>query len=282
MPAASRTVILFGLMVCSLPAQDFIEPRPYWSFANPAAGDAISPFSGLEFTYFHLEDFEDGLLSTPGVSLDEGGNPNGPAPVWSDSVDDDDGVLDGLATETASLFSNFSTSSFTFRFSAQVLGALPSHAGIVWTDVGQNFGGAPLPADRVDNVIFEAFGPDGSSLGVIGPYSLGDDTISRTTEEDRFLGVQFAGGISAIRISMPGKNNWEVDHLQYGLACPPPTLVLSKGAAGALRIDFTGVLEASPGLGAPAWEPLLPPPSSPYVFHPAADAPWMFFRATKP
>ena len=195
----------------------FFDPLPYWAFNNPSAGSAISPFSPVRFTYFHLEDFEDGALNTPGVTVSEFATTN-IATTFSDSVDGDDGVIDGQARgNSSSLFSNLRTSSFTFNFSANALGGqLPTHAGIVWTDIGRNGGGTPRSGDLLNNTLFEAFGPLGESLGVIGPFSLGDESISRTTSEDRFFGVVNQNGISSIRLSMPGKNNWEVDHLQYG------------------------------------------------------------------
>lgn len=206
----------------------YLGPSPYLAFDHPDAGTAVSPFLDIDFAYFHLEDLEDGAFNTPGVSVREFTTTN-VATAFSDSVDGDDGVIDGFATgSTRSLFSNFSTSSFTFDFSASALGGvLPTHAGIVWTDVGRNFGGAPLPADLLDNTFFEAFGPTGESLGLTGPFSLGDSSISRTTGEDRFFGAIHPAGISAIRISMPGKNNWEIDHLQYGaISVPEPSGIL--------------------------------------------------------
>lgn len=195
----------------------FFGPLPYWAFNNPSAGSAISPFSPVRFTYFHLEDFEDGALNTPGVTVSEFATTNITI-GFSDSVDGDDGVIDGQGRgNSSSLFSNLRTSSFTFNFSANALGGqLPTHAGIVWTDIGRNGGGTPRSGDLLNNTLFEAFGPSGESLGVIGPFSLGDESISRTTSEDRFFGVVNQNGISSIRLSMPGKNNWEVDHLQYG------------------------------------------------------------------
>lgn len=224
------TVLLFFTIWSPATAADFLGPSPYRAFDLPAAGTAVSPFRQLAFNYFYLEDFEDGQLNTPGVSLREFATAN-ISIATSDSVDGDDGVIDGLSTGTRrSLFSNFATSSYTFDFSKNALGGvLPTHAGIVWTDIGRNFGGDPLAADLVDNTLFEAFGPTGVSLGVIGLFSLGDSVINRTTPEDRFLGVISLDGISAIRISMPGKNNWEVDHLQYGSVASVP-----EPAGGAL------------------------------------------------
>ena len=196
---------------------DYIGPQPYLDFNATAAGAAVSPFANLpDFEYFYLEDFEDEALNTPGASLLESEDDLSGSFAFSDSVDGDDGQIDGEANGTLSLFSGFSTETFTFVFSENQLGNLPTHAGIVWTDIGRNNGGTPFPSNLIDNVYFEAFDSSGASLGIHGPFSLGDESISRTTDEDRFFGVFNAGGISSIKISMPGKNNWEVDHLQYG------------------------------------------------------------------
>lgn len=205
----------------------YLGPSPYLAFDDPSADTAVSPFKDIEFDYFHLEDFEDGVFNSPGATVREFTTTN-ISFATSDSVDGDDGVIDGFATGNArSLFSNFSASSFTFDFSAATLGRLPTHAGIVWTDIGMNFGGNPLPTQLVNNTTFEAFGPNGESLGVVGPYSLGDSSISRTTAEDRFFGVVNTAGISSIKLSMPGMNNWEVDHLQYGGQTIPEPSCLS-------------------------------------------------------
>lgn len=239
-----NTIITFSLLASALISPSasavYLGPSPYLSFDSPSAGTSISPFASINFQSFFLEDFEDGALNTLGVNLREFATTN-ISTAFSDSVDGDDGVIDGVATgQTRSLFSNFSTSSFTFDFSASALGGvLPTHAGIVWTDIGRNNGGTPFPGDIIDNTTFEAFDELGNSLGVIGPFSFGDSSISRTTGEDRFLGVINLGGISAISISMPGKNNWEVDHLQYGIApVPVPTAfwLFGTGLIGLLGI----------------------------------------------
>lgn len=275
----TKTIISFFAVSAALASEpEFITPQKYLAFSDLAAGEDISPFSGLNFSYFHLEDFEDGSLNTPGVTLTEAGDELETA--FSDSVDGDDGAVDGVATGTQSLWSSFTTSSFTFNFSRTSLESLPTHAGIVWTDVGRNNGGTPFAADLVDNVTFEAFGPDGGSLGVIGPFSLGDGSISQTTDEDRFLGVVNLGGITAIRISMDGKNNWEVDHLQYGFSNPDPEISITREPAGDMRIDYIGILEVSSDLAAESWSPVVPTPPNPYVFEPTSRK--LFFRSRRP
>lgn len=121
-----------------------LGPTPYLSLAD-------SPFAGGSFAYFHLENFEDGLLNTPGVSAAIG-TVSGPGAL-TDSVDADDGAIDGFGTGGSVLYSNFATSAFSFTFNASALGGLlPTHAGIVWTDVGQvssgtrGFGGVSFEA----------------------------------------------------------------------------------------------------------------------------------------
>jgi hypothetical protein len=198
----------FAAVVVALPhlaSASPIGPTPYLSLAD-------SPFSGGSFSWFYLEDFEDGLLNTPGVSV----SPSSVAIAvggYTDSVDGDDGFIDGSGSTGHSLWSNFASSLFAFDFSAAALGALPTHVGVVWTDVGNvvngNYGFA--------GVTFEAFDENGVTLGVIGPFVLGDGSISGQTAEDRFFGAINSGGISRVELRSADTNDWEVDHLQYGL-----------------------------------------------------------------
>jgi hypothetical protein len=157
-----------------------------------------------------LETFEDGLLNTPGVSASTGTIVN-PGSI-TDSVDGDDGVIDGNGNGGHSWFGG---GTVTFTFSAATLGSLPTHAGIVWTD-------GPNPT-------FEAFDALGNSMGTLVGSSA-DGSISGTTAEDRFFGAYNPGGISKITIT---QGSWEVDHLQYGLAAipEPATYAALAGAA---------------------------------------------------
>jgi hypothetical protein len=158
-----------------------------------------------------LENFEDDALNTPGVaSSPECGALGYPQ---SDSVDEDDGTIDGKGDRGRSCFSRFRTPVFVFRFDAAALGGLPTHAGVVWTDSN-----GPR---RVDAVL-EAFDPAGNSLGTLGPAMVGDNTsFTGDTDEDRFFGVMSMAGISAISLEVLRTANWELDHLQYGRYLPP-------------------------------------------------------------
>jgi hypothetical protein len=207
--AVSADPILFG-------------PTPYLSASD-------SPFNGIASSYSYLEDFEDGL-NTPGVTA-SGGFVIGNDP-YIDAVDGDNGYIDGVGGRSSHSWYGAGLQSVTFAFNALTLGMLPTHVGIVWTDIGWN---APTP--YYGPVSFEAFGPGGGSLGVLGSFLFGDGMDTGQTAEDRFLGVFDPRGIAAIRIST-NNGDWEADHLQYGAAAvpePSTLLLLGLGAFGAVR-----------------------------------------------
>jgi hypothetical protein len=97
-----------------------------------------------------------------------------------------------------------------YTFDAQILGNFPTHVGIIWTDGGM---GA--------KTTFEAFDSSKKSLGIFGPFQIGDGSWSGEAGEDRFFGVINETGISSFVIKDPGgSNSLEVDHLQYGFSPP--------------------------------------------------------------
>ena len=220
-------VVLVSVVAGVANAQTFFGPTPYLSSSD-------SPFaSSILAGTMNLETFESGTFATPGVTASAGGV-IGPSGI-TDSVDADDGVIDGSGTGGHSFFSGSGAAGITFTFDATVLGALPTQAGIVWTD-------------GAGTTLFEAFGPGGVPLGSIGPVAIADGTFSGTTAEDRFFGVSSAGGISAIRISNTS-GGIEVDHLQYTkaaapvVAAPPqvPVPTLTEWALAGLALLMGGL-----------------------------------------
>jgi hypothetical protein len=201
-----------------------------------------SPFFSLPFAWFEWEDFE-GTTAKPGYSATTGGRILGPSAL-TDSVDADDGILDGSGTAGHSWFSDGVTDTFTFTFSAAVLGTLPTHVGIVFTDVG-----TPKPSGGllgVSGIQFDAFGPGSSPIGGVGG-ELGDGAVDGGTGEDRFFGVYNPDGVSSIRIVAVSSNDWEVDHLQYGFMNPvpePEQWLLSLLGLGVLAWRFRGAAKA--------------------------------------
>lgn len=193
-------------VVCSAHAQ-LLGPSPYLQASD-------SPFASTVFNDFHLDNFESGALTAPGVTASLG-FVFGPS-YLGDSVDADDGVIDGHGTNGRSWFANPGATGTEWTFSASVLGYLPTHAGIVWTD-----------GDGL--ITFEAWDQNGVSLGTItGNHA--DGSIYGETAEDRFYGVIHAGGISKIALRNTS-GGIEMDHLQFGYApVPEPASLIGLGA----------------------------------------------------
>jgi hypothetical protein len=212
----------------SAEASTLLGPSPYSGFSD-------SPFNAGSFSYFYLETFESGALGVPGVTA-SGGTILGPS-RFTDSVDADDGVIDGSGNNGYSWYSA-GNRSLNFTFDAAILGALPTYAGIVWTDVGYKDDGVFGPAP----VLFEAFDSLNHSLGVIGPSSVGDESVYGTTGEDRFFGIFSEGGISRISIAMPTSGDWEMDHQQYGYGSEDGVIGLPE--PNTLLLTFLGVVVA--------------------------------------
>jgi hypothetical protein len=190
-----------------------LGPTPYVSFAD-------SPFYGSTYDYFYLEDFEDGSLNTPGVTS-TGGFHVSPTPN-TDSVDADDGVIDGFGRDGHSYYSGSGGTTMTFTFNQTVLGQLPTLVGAVWTDVG-GF------SDYSGYVTLRAYDVSNALIGTVGPFLVGDHSASGTTAEDRFLGISGTTGIKRMTLSMDG-GDWEMDHLQYGVPEPSMAALLGLGA----------------------------------------------------
>jgi hypothetical protein len=203
--AGNHTLTVKAKHICGLDTQTwnistsspYLGLTPYLSFSD-------SPFKDITFSYFYLENFEDCSLNTPGVSVDYG---MCEIPPYIDSVDSDDGIIDGSGSSGHSWYAH-SSNSLTFTFDINVLGSLPTHVGLVWTDIGASVG-------CYGDVTFTAYDSEGSSLGPMTAIHLGDGSGYGETAEDRFFGIINESGISKITMSMVNAD-WECDHLQYG------------------------------------------------------------------
>lgn len=185
------SILAVPLLATAAGAQTYLGPTPYLSRAD----------SPLGLTKPVLDDLEDGALDILGVSADYGAV-YGPTAIC-DSVDGDDGVIDGSGAAGHSFFSYGGTTGITFTFDDAAIGGFPTSAGVTWTDAG-----------AFASVSFEAFDASGASLGLYGPFNLADGTYYGTTAEDRFFGIANRAGISAIHVAT-SSGGIEVDHVQY-------------------------------------------------------------------
>jgi hypothetical protein len=184
-----------------------------YTFGPIYSSSEDSLFKASDFVYFHLEDFEDGCLDTPGVVVDSGNVFPHDSTLEIDSVDFDDKVLDGLGLKGASFGAGASygrgrDSSFTFTFCREKLKPrkLPTHVGIVFTDAG---------SQKEETIKLEAFASDGTSLGAVKKVVKNKHVASGSSANDEFVGISNFRGIQKIEISCTW-DDWELDHLQYG------------------------------------------------------------------
>jgi len=189
----------------------FFLNNPYKSF------DGDSPFKSLKATsdWFEFETFDGPTFqaNTKGVTTS---SPNETSKYtdagFYDSVDSDDGAIDGKGRAQDRLV--LSNGDITFTFDNKR--GFPTDAGIVWTDVH-----ATNPSFGQSTLTFEAFDASGKSLGLQGPFTVGGDySTTGETGEDRFFGAHYNGGISSFRVVVPAVTvGVEFDHLQYGRKC---------------------------------------------------------------
>jgi len=201
-------LLLVGGVTSSFAETTFFGPeRPYLSAEDTPDGFFCNLCDDCVTV---LEDFEDQSLDH-GIMI-EGLDAQIIGPDFTtglngvtDSVDGDDGVIDGVGNEAHSFFSPGNTLTITFPKPMK-------SAGFAWTDGDRNTG------TRV-----EFFGPDGETLGSIGPRFLADSGFQGSTGEDAFFGAQDPDGISSIVVTNIGGSGIEIDHIQYEdcSACVP-------------------------------------------------------------
>jgi hypothetical protein len=223
----SRSLRLIGVVIvhflaatsAGLGQVTFLPPTPYLSAAD-------SPFdmSGLGTTFF-LEDFEDGDFDWPAGMTTTRYVVNDPSPL-TDSVDGDDGIIDGSGTagyslKPDSIYVNFSNppgwiNGIDIFFDETQLGFLPNVFGFVWTD-GMRDSFISLHFDDGNNV----------RHGIVYRPPFMDESYAGETAEDRFIGFTSDAGIKRVDITngvyiVQYVDQFEIDHLQFGLMVPEP------------------------------------------------------------
>lgn len=192
-------------------------------FSGLLAGVALlvlgvaAPKAEAASLYSYVEDFEDGLLNTPGI-IASGGSVLNPGPL-TDSVQ---GANPGFGSTGYSYYSN-GNRTLRFSFNKAVLGLLPTTAGLTWTDVGFVDGDKAPKFTGKGTVNFRAYDEAGALLTVVTNI-LGDGKASGETDEDKIFSFTSLLGIAAIEIEMPDSTDWEIDNLTYA-AIPTPALL---------------------------------------------------------
>lgn len=249
-------LVLYGLVLDECRAAvTFLGPIPYLS-----AADSPFPVDGSNPS-FYLDDFEDGQLNTPGIfqplhhvfGTAFHGYVMGPSEL-TDSVDADDGVIDGFGTAGHSFRSGalFFTQSIPqlnnvaieFEFDKTELTMLPNAFGFVWTDGPTGIDYFRPGLDLRMTII------DSQGNEVHSPFVKPSVNMDRngTTSEDIFIGVIADSLIAKVRIAGVYYGDFEtmpyleIDHVQYGrLNVPEPpasgvlAVMLACLAVGASR-----------------------------------------------
>lgn len=180
-------------------AATFFGPTAYRSAADVPTGFHMGPVV--------LEDFEDGALDSS-ISTSTG-EPRG-NPLDSDSVDADDGAIDGSGLLGTSFFSVNGPAGILFSLSEAV-----TSFGLVWTD-------------GAGDITFRAFDALGAMVLDQTYSGLPDDVFTGTTADDYFFGAQDMDGIGSIFISN-SSGGIEVDHVQFSTMAEVSEVPLPAG-----------------------------------------------------
>jgi RHS repeat-associated protein len=248
--AVSTTPTIVGRTMCTDGAL-FIGPKPYLCHTD-SAFDMASANDGISGVY--LEDFEAAAFGVPIHALGlvplyrnlalERGVVTGPIPdgpneyaygyTYTDSVDCDDGLVDGLVASTSHSWFDL-PGEIGFEFDPNALGAYPTSAGLVWTDSGPG----------MDTLVLQAYGPTGGLLReeTVDLTTFDTGGIAGTVAEDRFFGfVDVENGIARLEVrSYNGgqlQGGLEVDHVQYG-GCRASEVLLSQVGLNVGSVTYT-------------------------------------------
>lgn len=187
-------------------------PTPYLQAGGADTPAGFFNFSDPGFKTAWIENFEpdqgpgstdpvdDFLTISPGAVL----LPNsfsGAGSSVTDSVDGDDGSVDGSGTNGHSWFTGEGTNEVTVTFERGVRAA-----GLVFTDGDPNS----------TKITLEAFDTMGGSLALIDAGDLAGPFFTGQTAEDRFLGfTDEMTEIGSIKLVMTGGSGIEIDHVHW-------------------------------------------------------------------
>ncbi|MDB6072210.1 MAG: sorting protein [Verrucomicrobiales bacterium] len=194
----------------------------------PYRGRADSPFlQSIQNGTTYLEDFEDKLLNTPGLSTTHGIVFDSP----TFSADEDDGRLDNIAFGWCLSANPGNPLPIGSPFSMEVMlgrdafGHYPTHFGALYLQFARN-------VDPEGLRYFQAFDENGiqifdEPLTALSPVLTGGANIL-DARGNRFFGLIHESGIS--RVLMGGGGNF--DHIQYGYgSIPEPAVGVLSGVA---------------------------------------------------
>ena len=216
----NRSTLFLGT---TLAAVTIYGPTPYHRKAD-------SPFyQGILDGSIYVEDFEDGALNTPGVSIRSGWPVRGVR-----GVDEDDGAVDGRG-ENGGWQSGFDYLPeygddyfLEITFSPAGARGLPTYAGLAM--VG-------FIASNLNLTLYRhisAYDTTGNSFTGEVQISYAIQPVTTpyfSTVDDKFIGFYHSGGISKIIVGIG-----IIDHLQYGWAIPEPGTITLSGLAAALLL----------------------------------------------
>lgn len=210
MKGTAHAAMLLGAVVLAVPALGvppvyFSELWPYKSFDD----------SGLkalgDYWPLGLERFEAGKISVPGLTISPGFVLCDS--LYIDSVDEDDGSIDGYGREGCTWYVN--APKVTVSFDKETLGYYPTSVGIAWTDIG---GGSPR--DGYGKIRFAVYDEIGTMVGErLYEEEVGDGQRTGETAEDRLVLVTWYGGIGAVSMTVETSSDWELDHVQWVYVC---------------------------------------------------------------
>ncbi len=213
------SVLLFAVTAASINAGQF-TPR----VAYRGLGD--SPFHdfGVDGTLL-VEDFEDGLLNLPGVTLlDDTSIHAGRRFIgsgFSVAADSEDGAegrsLEAKPSICTATFPEQCPARVHFAFDDQAFGTLPTYAGFAWTDAVRGSDQDVHPIAHVK--VFEA---DGTASDLVIRHLPARSDLPDRNADDIFVGFMNEQGIASLEVlvvsTLGEGGHLALDHLQIGVA----------------------------------------------------------------